>query len=92
MFGIYGLRTDCFHATDHSADDQALRIWNVEGKCLLQTLQDRYDRWGQVTCLKWLAFNSSEGSVICFGTGRGFLLVYQGGVDLVSEYPCQASY
>ena len=68
------------------ADDQALRIWNVGGKCPLQTLQDKSERWGQVTCLKWLSISSPEGSVICFGTGRGLVLVYQGGRDFVSVH------
>ena len=66
-----------------SADDQALRIWNVRGRCHLQTLQDKSERWGQVTCLKWLSTTSPEGSILCFGTGRGIVLIYQGGRDLV---------
>ena len=74
------------HATiSLAADDQALRIWNIREKRHLQTIQDKFDRWGQVTCLKWLSINSPEGKTICFGTGRGLILVYQGGRDLVSE-------
>ena len=67
-----------------AADDQALRIWDIREKRRLQTLQDKSERWGQVTCLKRLSINSSEGNILCFGTGRGLILVYQGGRDLVS--------
>lgn len=60
------------------ADDEALRIWDIYGKRHLQTLEDRSRRWGQITCLKWLSINPIEGNrALCFGTGRGLLLIYQ---------------
>jgi WD40 repeat protein len=72
-----------FNLTPFLADDQALRIWDVQGKRQLQALEDKSSRWGQITCIKWLSA-AAEGNVVCFGTGRGLILVYQGGKGLVS--------
>ena len=33
-------------------------------------------RWSQVTCVKWLPGISNNGEVLCFGTGRGLVLIY----------------
>jgi hypothetical protein len=60
-----------------------LRIWDVEAKCSHQVISDHLGRWGQITCIKWL---SDNGTGICFGTGRGLVLVYQRAKDAVSQY------
>jgi len=53
-----------------SGDDEAVRIWDLSSKAKPHVLQDRLQRWGQITCLKWILAGSSEnGELICFGTG-----------------------
>ena len=69
--------------TAFKGDDEMLRIWNVEAKCNYQVISDHLGRWGQITCIKWLLDN---GTSICFGTGRGLVLVYQRTKDTVSQY------
>ncbi len=49
-----------------------------------QVIGDQLERWGQVTCVKWLSGTADSGSVLCFGTGRGLFLVYQR-KEIVSE-------
>jgi WD40 repeat protein len=72
--------------TASKGDDEMLRIWNVEAKRSHQVISDHLGRWGQITCIKWLSGNSENGNVICFGTGRGLVLVYQRTKDTVSQY------
>lgn len=69
--------------TTSKGDDEMLRIWNVEAKCNYQVISDHLGRWGQITCIKWLTDN---GTGICFGTGRGLVLVYQRNKDAVRQY------
>jgi hypothetical protein len=64
-------------------DDEMLRVWNVEAKRNYQVISDHLGRWGQITCIKWLTDN---GTGICFGTGRGLVLVYQRTKNTVSRY------
>jgi len=69
-----------------SGDDEAVRIWDLSSKAKPHVLQDRLQRWGQITCLKWILAGSSEnGELICFGTGRGLIIIYQRSKDLVSK-------
>ncbi len=42
-----------------------------------QVVGDQLERWGQVTCIQWLTGTADGGSVLCFGTGRGLILIYQ---------------
>ncbi|KJA14387.1 hypothetical protein HYPSUDRAFT_59398 [Hypholoma sublateritium FD-334 SS-4] len=49
----------------------------VETKKVHQLISDQLGRWGQITAIQWLAENSSTGAQLCFGTGRGFVLVYR---------------
>lgn len=72
--------------TASKGDDEMLRIWNVEAKRSYQIISDHLGRWGQITCIKWLSGNSDNGNVMCFGTGRGLVLVYQRTKDVVSQY------
>ena len=83
----------CFHsiiwdtmALFSAGDDETLRIWDLNEKAKPHVIQDRLQRWGQVTCLKWISAGSSEnGELICFGTGRGLVILYQWSKDLVSK-------
>ena len=62
-----------------------LMVWDLDKRQELQLIQDRLGRWGQITCVKWLTRASSDdGNVVCFGTGRGLILVYQCPKDSVS--------
>ena len=58
-------------------DDQTVRIWDMDMFKAQQVICDQLERWGQITCIKWLSPTSDNGSVLCFGTGRGLILVYQ---------------
>jgi hypothetical protein len=43
-----------------------------------QVIQDRSTRWGQITCLKWTGSElADQNKTICFGTGRGMVLIYR---------------
>lgn len=57
-------------------DDEKLHIWDIDGKKPYQVISDELERWGQVTCVKWLPGISNNGEVLCFGTGRGLVLIY----------------
>jgi len=59
------------------ADDEKVRIWDVERKKLHQVISDELERWGQITCTQWLYRFSENSLAICFGTGRGLFLIYQ---------------
>ena len=58
-------------------DDEKLHIWDINGERPHQVISDKLGRWGQVTCAKWLPSISNNGEVLCFGTGRGLVLIYQ---------------
>jgi|SRR5882757_288883 len=62
--------------THHIADDEKLHIWDVDKKQAYQVISDDLGRWGQVTCAKWLPGVSDSGNFLCFGTGRGLVLIY----------------
>ena len=57
-------------------DDEKLHIWDIDGKRPYQVISDELERWGQITCVKWLPGISNNGEVLCFGTGRGLVLIY----------------
>lgn len=63
-------------------DDQAVRIWSVKDQICRQTISDGH-RWGQITCLKWLT-SEAPAMTLCFGTGRGRVLIYRYGRTGVS--------
>lgn len=65
------------HERVSEGDDEKLRIWNVKTKKIHQLISDQLGRWGQITAIQWLADNSSAGAQLCFGTGRGFVLIYR---------------
>lgn len=58
-------------------DDEKLRLWDLTRKQVHQVIEDDLGRWGQITCAQWLAGVSEFGDTLCFGTGRGLLLIYQ---------------
>ena len=59
------------------ADDEKLRIWDVGCKQIYQVVGDELERWGQITCIQWLTGVSDHSITLCFGTGRGLVLIYQ---------------
>jgi hypothetical protein len=65
------------------ADDEKVRIWDIERKKPYQVICDELERWGQITCIQWLYGFSENSLSICFGTGRGHFLIYQQGKDAV---------
>jgi len=67
-----------------SADDEKVRIWDVERKKSYQVIDDDLGRWGQITCIQWLYGFSENPLTICFGTGRGLFVIYQQARDAVS--------
>lgn len=74
-------------ATDKGVgDDEKLRIWDIDGKRSHQVISDELERWGQVTCVKWLPGISNSGEVLCFGTGRGLVLIYHRLKEAVCSY------
>ncbi|KDR64841.1 hypothetical protein GALMADRAFT_149249 [Galerina marginata CBS 339.88] len=58
-------------------DDEKLRVWDISRKQVHQVIGDDLERWGQITCILWLAGFSDHGDALCFGTGRGLVLIYQ---------------
>jgi len=67
-------------------DDEKLHIWDIDKKRSHQVISDELERWGQVTCVKWLPSISNSGEVLCFGTGRGLVLIYHQLKEAVSIY------
>jgi len=63
------------------ADDEKVRIWDVERKKPYQVICDELERWGQITCIQWLHGFSENSLAMCFGTGRGLFLIYQQAKD-----------
>ena len=60
----------------------------MKTKKVQQLISDQLGRWGQITAIQWLADNPSTGAQLCFGTGRGFVLIYRQRKDEV----CPVSY
>lgn len=59
-------------------DDETVRIWDVCAKKSRQVIRDHGGRWGQITCVAWLAGENGDASLsLCFGTGRGRILIYR---------------
>lgn len=57
-------------------DDEVVQIWDLHVFQKYQTLAD-HSKWGQITCIKFLNIEqTSMAEWLCFGTGRGFLLLY----------------
>lgn len=70
------------------ADDEKVRIWDVERKKPYQVICDELERWGQITCIQWLNGFFENSLAICFGTGRGLFLIYQQTKDAVGFFLC----
>jgi hypothetical protein len=69
-------------------DNEAVRIWDIEALAPLQVIQDADGNWGQITCVKWIAVSAEERNLLCFGTGRGFIALFQASGNSVSmSYP-----
>src|ERR1700679_4347136 len=61
-----------------AGDDEEVRVWEISTKKCLQVLEDPGRRWGQITCLTWLANWGNDGlNPIAFGTGRGLMVIYR---------------
>jgi hypothetical protein len=54
------------------------RWWTGSGLDLggIQMPPSSSGKWGQMTCLKWLSTRQVTSATLCFGTGRGLMLVY----------------
>jgi len=59
-----------------AGDDQAVRVWDITYLKCIQTIADRNCRWGQITCLQFIALDAASDWMF-FGTGRGRLLIYR---------------
>ena len=58
-------------------DDEVVRIWDLHVFRPYQTLADRSRTWGQITWIRFLNVElNPTGELLCFGTGRGYLLLY----------------
>ena len=62
-------------------DDEEVQIWDLNMFRQYQKLADHSSAWGQVTvtCIKFLKMigePNPTGDSLCFGTGRGYLLLY----------------
>jgi len=80
---VYGsIQFDCHSLL--TADDEMVRIWDVERKKPYQVICDELERWGQITCIRWLYGFSENSLTICFGTGQSLFLIYQQAKDAVS--------
>lgn len=61
-----------------AGDDQRARIWDTETLVCLQVISDPAQKWGQITCVNWLAGSKErDGSALCLGTGRGLTVVFR---------------
>ena len=58
----------------------------MKTKKVHQLISDQLGRWGQITAIQWLGDNSSTGAQLCFGTGRGFVLIYRQRKDEVCAF------
>ena len=72
---------DLFHGVcwmnDFEGDNGTTQIWALCINMCSQVLQDYCSRWGQITCIKWLGCDTDAVKNLCFGTGRGLILIYQ---------------
>lgn len=69
-----------------TGDDESVHIWGIDEGKNIAVLSDRLERWGQITCLKWLeGIAQPKGYTLCFGTGRGYILFYEKVKDSVSD-------
>ena len=58
-------------------DDEEVQIWDLNVFRRYQTLADHNGTWGQITCINFLNGELGQvGDLLCFGTGRGYLLLY----------------
>ena len=60
-------------------DDQEVQIWDLNAFRQYEMLADHSSAWGQVTCIKFLKAigePNPTGDLLCFGMGRGYLLLY----------------
>ena len=72
-----------------AGDDEAVRIWDIETLVNLQVIRDPDENWGQITCLNWLPCGAEqEGNVLCFGTGRGHIIIFRRSGNSVSHELC----
>lgn len=61
-----------------TGDDESVHIWGIDEGKNITVLSDCLERWGQITCVKWLeGVAQPKGYTLCFGTGRGFILFYE---------------
>ena len=67
---------------ERTGDDEKLYLWDVDKKRVRQVFADEMARWGQITCMKWLS-GVSDREALCFGTGRGLVLVYYYSTEVV---------
>jgi WD40 repeat protein len=61
-----------------SGDDEEVKIWDLKTYQCFQTLLNNDRRWGQITTIKFINRDATPNGTewLCFGTGRGQLLVY----------------
>jgi len=67
-------------------DDQKVQMWDLTRRQIHQVIGDDLERWGQITCVHWLTTFSDYGDTLCFGTGRGLVLIYQWMKEAVCGY------
>jgi hypothetical protein len=60
-------------------------VWDITRQRIYQVIEDDLERWGQITCILWLPGISDYGDTLCFGTGRGLVLIYQQTTEGASE-------
>ncbi|PPR02023.1 hypothetical protein CVT26_008717 [Gymnopilus dilepis] len=59
-------------------DDEQVKIWDVNQLRQCQSLMNPQGRWGQITCLKFITFDTPPtADWLCFGTGRGIIAMYR---------------
>lgn len=69
-----------------TGDDETVRVWDIETLVNLQVIRDPDENWGQITCLNWLPGGAEqEGNALCFGTGRGHVIIFRRNGNLVSH-------
>jgi len=61
-------------------DDEKVFVWDIATRKRKHLLEDSGRRWGQVTCISWLANESRQDNkqaVLVFGTARGLVVLYR---------------
>ena len=61
---------------EYTGDGEKLQLWDIDKKRVNQVIGNETARWGQITCVKWLSGISDNREALCFGTGRGLVLIY----------------